>query len=287
MTGSTAETYLESTGETMDATIRPPAVAGAFYPGPKGELERALDTLLPEPGPQHELLACISPHAGYLYSGMVAGRLFAHLKIPRRVVVIGPNHTGAGAPIAVAPHEGWRTPLGDQALDMDLAERLLAAVPAAEPDSRAHWREHSIEVQLPFLMRRREDLVVLPVCLKRLSVGDCLELGSILAGIIRELGEPVGIVASSDMSHFQPADVAHTQDHLAIDAALARDPAGLYEVVHRNRISMCGVIPATVALAAANELGAKDAHLVDYATSGDVTGDASSVVGYAGVCIHR
>lgn len=271
----------------MDATIRPPAVAGAFYPGTKGELERALDTLVPEHGPQHELLACVSPHAGYLYSGMVAGRLFAHLKIPRRVIVIGPNHTGAGAHIAVAPHEVWRTPLGDQAVDTDLAERLLAAVPAAELDSRAHWREHSIEVQLPFLVRRREDVVVLPVCLKRLSVDDCLELGSILAGIIREVGEPVGIVASSDMSHFQPVDVARTQDHLAIDAALDRDPAKLHGVVHRNRISMCGVIPATVALAAANRLGAREAHLVDYATSGDVTGDTASVVGYAGVCIHR
>jgi AmmeMemoRadiSam system protein B len=271
----------------MDASIRPTAVAGTFYPGEPGELDRALAALIPKEAPRHDLLACISPHAGYLYSGAVAGRLFAHLRLPRRVVVIGPNHTGAGAHIAVAPHASWNTPFGDLPVDTELARMLIEAVPVAELDPRAHGREHSIEVQLPFLMRRRADLVVLPVCLKRLSADDCLELGAILAGIIRELDEPVGIVASSDMSHFLPADVARTQDHLAIDAALDRDPAGLYRVVHQNRISMCGVIPATVALAAANRLGAEGAHLVDYATSGDVTGDASSVVGYAGVCIHR
>ncbi len=271
----------------MEETLRQTAVAGAFYPGTRRELERQLTTLIPDEIAHHELLACISPHAGYVYSGSVAGRLFAHLGIPERVIVLGPNHTGAGARVAVAPHEDWSTPLGRLPVDTELAQRLAEVYPGAELDPRAHWREHSIEVQLPFLMRRRPDLKILPVVLKHLGLDECLEFGRVLAGLIGDLGEPVGIVASSDMSHYQPDDVARTLDHLAIDAAVERDPTQLYETVHREGITMCGVVPATVALTAANLLGAVDAHLVSYATSGDVSGDYSAVVGYAGVCIHR
>jgi AmmeMemoRadiSam system protein B len=271
----------------MDASVRPPAVAGAFYPGTRKALDEALTILVPQGDSHHELLACISPHAGYVYSGAVAGRLFSHLSIPRRVIVLGPNHTGAGARIAVAPHESWSTPFGEQLLDTEFAQRLLEAVPSAEADPRAHWREHSIEVQLPFLMHRRNDLRILPICLKHLSLNACVELGTGLARLIGEVDEPVGIVASSDMTHYRPDEVARAQDHLAIDAALERDPEKLFETVHGEGISMCGIIPATVALTAANLLGATGAHLVAYATSGEVSGDTSSVVGYAGVCIHQ
>jgi len=271
----------------MEANSRQPAVAGVFYPNQRHELESALYSLVPEHAAHHELLACISPHAGYMYSGSVAGRLFAHLTIPKRVIVLGPNHTGIGEKIAVAPHTGWDTPLGVQPVDTDFARRLVDVYPAAEFDPQAHWREHSLEVQLPFLMRRRPDLLVLPVVVMHLSLDECLEFGHVIAKLISGFDEPVGIVASSDMSHFQPDEIARTLDHLAIDAALERDPEGLYETVRDKGISMCGVIPATVALAAANDLGAVDAHLVAYATSGDVSGDFSSVVGYAGVCIHR
>lgn len=270
----------------MDADIREPAVAGVFYPKQRQEMESALYSLVPEKAAHHELLACISPHAGYLYSGSVAGELFAHLTIPERVIVLGPNHTGVGARVAVAPHRSWETPLGEQLVDRELARCLVEEFPDAEFDPRAHGREHSIEVQLPFLMRRRPDLQVLPVVVKHLGLDECLELGHVIAGLISGFDGSVGIVASSDMSHFQPDEITRTLDHLAIDAALERDPQGLYGTVHKEGISMCGVIPATVALAAANELGAVDAHLVAYATSGDVSGDYSSVVGYAGVCIH-
>lgn len=270
----------------MDQTVRSTAVAGAFYPGTRRELESQLYSLVPEEVAHHELLACIAPHAGYVYSGGVAGRLFAHLTVPRRVIILGPNHTGTGARVAVAPHEGWSTPLGEQPVDSELAQRLVDAVPTAEFDSRAHWREHSIEVQLPFLMRRRPDLEIVPVCLKHLRLEECFDLGRVIAELIAEIDEPVGIVASSDMSHYQSDEIARTLDHLAIAAAIARDPVALYETVHREGITMCGVIPAAVALTAANLLGAVGAHLVAYATSGDVSGDYSAVVGYAGVCIH-
>ena len=271
----------------MVETLRETAVAGAFYPGTRRELERQLYALIPDEIAHHELLACISPHAGFVYSGGVAGRLYAHLTIPGKVIILGPNHTGAGAKVAVAPHEDWSTPLRPQPVDTELARRLVDACPAAEFDPSAHWREHSIEVQLPFLMRRRPDLKILPVVVKHLDLDECLELGRLLADVIGEIDEPVGIVASSDMSHYQPDDVARTLDHLAIDAALERDPVLLYETVHREGITMCGVVPATVALTAANLLGSVGSHLVAYATSGDVSGDYSAVVGYAGVCIHR
>ena len=271
----------------MTASARQPAVAGAFYPIVPDELERHLDRLVAVEQERHELLACISPHAGYVYSGGVAGRLFGHLDLPRRIVVLGPNHTGIGAAVAVAPHRQWDTPLGPERVDRDLADSLLARFPAAQRDDRAHWQEHSVEVQLPFLHFRRPDLQVLPVCLAHLALEDCLRLGEALADTIVELGEPVGIVASSDMTHYEPDAAARERDRMAIDAALARNPRALYETVHREGITMCGVVPATVALEAANRLGARDAHLVAYATSGEVSGDYTAVVGYAGICIHR
>jgi AmmeMemoRadiSam system protein B len=271
----------------MCAQLRDTVVAGAFYPRVPDDLRHQLDQLVSVGEQRHELLACISPHAGYVYSGAVAGKLFGHLDLPRRVVVLGPNHTGVGAEVAVAPHHQWATPLGAETIDRNLAEALLDRFPEAALDDRAHGREHSIEVQLPFLHRRRPDVEILPVCLKHLSETECVRLGEAVADLFEELGEPAGIVASSDMTHYQPDNVARELDHKAIEAALALDPALLYKTVHREGITMCGVIPATVALVAANRLGATGAHLVAYATSGDASGDYSSVVGYAGVCIHR
>jgi hypothetical protein len=203
------------------------------------------------------------------------------------VIVLGPNHTGAGATVAVAPHRRWRTPLGDVPIDTALARKLVDQAWAATFDPRAHLREHSLEVQLPFLLARRPDLEVLPVCLSHLRLEDCLDLGRVVARLIGDQAEPVGIVASSDMSHYLADEEARRLDRLAIDAVLARDPEDLYETVHREDITMCGVVPATVALAAANELGATGAHLVAYATSGEVSGDRKAVVGYAGICVHR
>lgn len=270
----------------MPSTVREPAVAGAFYPGTAGELDRRVGELTPVSEDRHELLGCIAPHAGYVYSGGVAGTLFGHLEVPRRVIVLGPNHTGVGAVIAVAPHDAWRTPAGDRPLDEELTRKIVTEVAGAESDTEAHWREHSLEVQLPFLRVRQPELRFAAICLGRLSLEHCLEMGRSLAAIVSELGEPVGLVASSDMSHYVSEENARRLDHLAIKAALARDPAALYETVRHHGITMCGVVPATVVLEAANRLGATGAHLVAYATSGDVSGDRSSVVGYAGICVH-
>jgi AmmeMemoRadiSam system protein B len=246
-----------------------------------------LDDMIEQAPETHPLLGCIAPHAGFVYSGRVAGRLFGHLEIPRRVIVLGPNHTGGGDPVSVAPHSAWETPFGDVPVDAELAETLVQRHGGASFDTRAHWREHSIEVQLPFLKRLQPEVLVTPVCVKHLSQSDCLELADTLASIVTGIDEPVGLVASSDMTHYEPDPEARRRDQEAIDAALSVDPSRLYETVHRRRISMCGVVPATVVLAAAVKLGANAGHLVDYATSGDVSRDLTSVVGYAGICFHR
>jgi AmmeMemoRadiSam system protein B len=270
----------------MATTVREPAVAGTFYPGAADELDRQVHQLAPVADQRHQLLGCVVPHAGYVYSGSIAGAVFGHLDVPRRVIVIGPNHTGVGAAVAVAPHEAWRTPAGNQPIDDDLTQRLADTMPGAQVDSDAHWREHSLEVQLPFLRARQPDVEFAALCLGHLSLDHCLAAGSALAEMIVDLAQPVGLVASSDMSHYVSDDDARRLDHMAITAALERDPAALYETVHRHGITMCGVVPATVVLEAANQLGATGAHLVAYATSGDVSGDRSAVVGYAGICIH-
>ncbi|MFV2071433.1 MAG: AmmeMemoRadiSam system protein B [Thermoanaerobaculales bacterium] len=271
----------------MDPTVRQPAVAGTFYPGTAAGLNRQVREFISEKPEPHRLLACIAPHAGYVYSGGVAGALYGHLDVPRDVVILGPNHTGIGAPVAVAPHARWSTPSGDRKVGVELAAALVERYRAATFDADAHRGEHSIEVQLPFLSVRQPKLEFVPVCLGHMVLEECLELGRVLAEIIRDHPSDVGLVASSDMTHYRPDYEARKLDRKAIDAALELDPASLYETVHREGISMCGVVPATVALAAANELGAVAAHLVAYATSGDINNDRSAVVGYAGICIHR
>jgi AmmeMemoRadiSam system protein B len=270
----------------MESTLRDPAVAGAFYPGSALALENELRKLVVVAEDRHELLACIAPHAGYIYSGGVAGELYGHLDLPSRVIVIGPNHTGVGARIAIAPHDRWRLPFGEHPLDVELAHLIAEKVPGASLDENAHWREHSLEVQIPFLLARRPDLRFVPICLSHLSLEESLEFGQMLAQLIEDLGDEVGLVASSDMSHYLEDSHARALDRMAIDAALVRDPTSLYETVHREGITMCGVVPGAVVIEAANRLGAAGAHLVAYATSGDVSGDRSAVVGYAGICIH-
>jgi len=271
----------------METRVRQPAVAGMFYPGTEAALRSQLTALIvPDPAP-HACLGCIAPHAGYVYSGPVAGRLYGHVELPRRVVVLGPNHTGAGAPVSVAPEDAWWTPLGEVPVDGTLRRELLARLGGVTAEPAAHRREHSLEVQLPFILARRPDAVVLPVTLMHLELEDAVVLGEALASAIETAGEPVAIVASSDMTHYEPDAVARERDRLAIEAALTLDPRVLYETVHRHGITMCGVVPATVMLAAVRRLGASSAHLVEYMTSGDTSGDRSSVVGYAGICVPR
>lgn len=261
---------------------REPAVAGRFYTDDPGALRRELDRFLSAPGEKVRARGVVAPHAGYVYSGGIAGKLYARVEVPRRVVVLGPNHTGMGVPAALWPDGAWRLPTGAVPIDPALTA-ALAGSPPVEHDPEAHLAEHSLEVQVPFLSRAQPDLAIAALCLGHLTFADCEAVGRSVARAAAGAGALV--VASSDMSHYVPAAVARERDHRAIERILALDPRGLYDVVHRERISMCGIIPATVMLVAALELGATRAELVAYGNSGDVSGDTREVVGYAGVLV--
>jgi AmmeMemoRadiSam system protein B len=259
------------------------AVAGQFYPGTPSGLSRAVGELTREVEGKEPAIGVVSPHAGYVYSGGVAGELFSSIRIPSISVVFCPNHTGLGEEAAIMSRGAWRMPWGDVPVDEELADRLKEAAPILREDSAAHAREHSLEVQLPFLRRFRAEFRFVPVALGRLSLEECRDLGEAVAKVVGDEEERPLLVASSDMSHYVPDAVARKKDRMAIDRMLALDPEGLYRTVRSERISMCGVIPATVVLFAAGALGATSARLVRYATSGEVSRDFDQVVGYAGL----
>lgn len=267
-------------------TLREPAVAGRFYPASPAALRGDLESYLSPQSEPMRAIGCIVPHAGYIYSGAVAGAVFARLEIPLRCIVLCPNHTGMGHPLAIMKEGGWRTPLGTLAIDTELAERLLRAFPALVEDSAAHRAEHAIEVELPFLQMRKPDLQFVPIAVGTSRLLLLGQLGEAIASVIQELGQEVLIIASSDMNHYEDDATTRVKDAKAIDKILAMNPTGLHETVMNESISMCGFGPAVAMLTAAKRLGASKAELVQYATSGDVSGDREMVVGYAGVIVR-
>lgn len=274
----------------MTATIlRHSAVAGRFYPDDPGDLRAQAQGYLSQASPIHKPLlraiGCIAPHAGYMYSGHVAGAVFARLEIPQRCIVMCPNHTGMGRPLAVMSEGAWETPLGEVAIDGELAAALKLRFPALQEDAAAHRAEHATEVELPFLQLRQPKLRFVPIALGTRQFEALEQLGQALADVIKAQPDPVLIVASSDMNHYESDALTRVKDHRAIERILTLDPRGLFEVVTQQDISMCGLGPAVTMLVAARQLGAKSAELVKYATSGDISGDRDQVVGYAGVVV--
>jgi AmmeMemoRadiSam system protein B len=265
--------------------IREAAVAGQFYPASPRELLREVEGFLGSGGAKARALGVIAPHAGYVYSGAVAGAVFAHIEVPRRVIVLCPNHTGMGEPLAIMSTGCFRTPLGDVEIDTALADALKAAFPLLREDVAAQVREHAVEVQLPFLQAARKDVKFVPVTVGTGQFEVLTALGFVMAKVIAECGEPVLIVASSDMNHYEADDETRIKDALAIEQVLSLQPKGLFQTVHGQNISMCGVGPAVAMLTAALKLGATKAELVKYATSGNVSGDRKRVVGYAGITV--
>lgn len=269
-------------------TIRQPAVAGRFYPATAGALGDEVARLLAANGCEtaSRRAACVMvPHAGYIYSGAVAAKVFAAVTVPETVVILCPNHTGRGARIAIAPAGAFAVPGAELAIDDELASAIAARVAGAARDSAAHAHEHAIEVQLPFIAARRADVRIVPIVLGGLSADRAIELGAHIHQAAASLGREVLLVASSDMSHFLPDERARVVDHQALAPLLAFDPRALYRTVVDHDISMCGFIPATAMLGYAAAAGAGAPELTGYATSGDVSGDRSRVVGYAGVIV--
>ena len=265
--------------------IRQPAVAGYFYPDDKETLEREISSMLPE-SKKHEAIAIVVPHAGYLYSGAVAGEVYASLDLPDSFIILCPNHTGNGSDFDLYPEGEWVTPLGSAQVDSELVQQLLERFPQAKKDGRAHVREHSLEVQLPFLQYLKGQIRFLPLCIRQYRYEYLEQLGHALSDIIRSSNRKILLIASSDMTHYESQESAKKKDQLAITEMTQMNPRGLYDTVHENNITMCGYLPTTVAMTTAKDLGATRGTLVKYATSGDVTKDYASVVGYAGLRFH-
>ncbi len=265
--------------------IRPPAVAGSFYPGEARSLWRLVDDLLggvdgrPEPWP-----AVLVPHAGLQFSGRVAAAVFRRVRIPDTVIILAPAHTRAGMEWAVAPHETWALPGAAVASDPDLASQLAAAIPDLYLDARAHEKEHSIEVQLPFLARLAPSARVVGITLGAATLDQCRRFAGGLAEVLGRRAERPLLVISSDLNHYASDAENRRLDAMALAALERLDPAEAYDTIARHKISMCGLLPAVVVLETLRQLGTlRTSQRVAYATSAEASGDPTRVVGYAGM----
>jgi len=272
------------------ASIRQPAVAGRFYPASaerlREEVERYLAAPVAQsPEPKIRALGCVVPHAGYMYSGHVAGAVYRRLDPPKQFIVLCPNHTGMGEPLAIMSEGAWSTPLGEAVIDQELAAMLKQRMPLLSEDDEAHRTEHALEVQLPFLQVLTPGFEFVPITVGTGNFEVLSALGIAIGNTLAEQNKRVLVIASSDMNHYESDSVTRVKDRRAIDQLLALDPRGLYDVVRDGHISMCGYGPAVVMLTACSKLGATQAELIRYATSGDVSGDKDMVVGYAGIAV--
>jgi MEMO1 family protein len=265
--------------------LREPAVAGRFYPSDPQTLRRDLQSYLSPATERKAAIACMVPHAGYMYSGAVAGAVFSKIVIPARCIILCPNHTGRGHPLSLMKEGRWRTPLGELTIDQPLAEELLREFPALTDDSDAHRFEHAIEVELPFLQMTRPEITFVPIAVGTSQLVLLQELGEAIARVTQSVAGNTLIIASSDMNHYEDDETTRVKDRKAITRILELDAAGLHQTVMNESISMCGFGPAVAMLTAARRLGAARADLVQYATSADVSGDRETVVGYAGILV--
>jgi len=264
---------------------RQPVVAGQFYPDNPARLHDELVRLLRVSEVRRKVIGIVAPHAGYMYSGPIAGHIYGQIHIPDTVLIIGPNHHGVGEEAALFPEGEWLTPLGPVCLNSRLNALICKHAPTVSLDSVAHRFEHSLEVQVPFLQFLKPDVTIATLCIGTEDFNRLHAIGSGIAAAISEYGQDVLIVASSDMTHYESAASARIKDNLALSRVLAFDPEGLLRICRKEHITMCGVAPVAVMLVAAGVLGATVAEVTAYGTSGDVTGDNSQVVAYAAITV--
>lgn len=270
--------------------IRSPAVAGQFYSASKDDLEREISALIGRRRAEkkEDAIGVISPHAGYIYSGPVAAATLASINPKSNYIIMGPNHTGLGSQFSVSTSDSWGTPLGEVKINKDIVQKVLKNCDLISQDELSHTHEHSIEVQLPFLQSLQDNFLFAPIVISLADIDAYKKIGASLAKAIRDLKieKDTAIIASSDMTHYEPQDTARTQDFKAIEAILNLDEDALVERVETQGISMCGFAPTAIMIAASKSLGARSGRLIKYQTSGDVSGDYSSVVGYAGIIVN-
>ena len=269
--------------------IRPPAVAGTFYEGSRDRLRQQVAFCFRESPVQEakeRFIGAVVPHAALLYSGHVAASFYAVAELPKRLIILCPNHTGLGHFAALNREGTWQTPFGEARIDTGLADALMKKCELFADDALAHAREHSLEVQLPFLQQLLgNDFTFVPICLGAPRYDYCEQIGHALADVITAQDEPVGMLASSDLNHYEDQKTTLVKDALAIEQVLALNPRELWRVVNELDVSMCGIVPTTTMLIAARALGASRARLMKHATSGDINHDFGHVVGYASIIV--
>lgn len=263
--------------------VREPAVAGTFYPSSPAALRDFFAKEMPDVKKKISAKAIVVPHAGYTYSGDTAAKVFSNVEITGTVILMGPNHTGEGVPFSVDRGSVWRTPLGEVQVDNDLADQIIASSPHFESDNISHRKEHSLEVEIPFLQHLKPDVQIVPITVGTDLIRAARSVADGLAKVLK--GKNVMIIASTDLNHYEPQIISEQKDKAAIEAILELNAELLHERVRDDHISMCGYIPTYIMLRAVKQLGAKTATLIDYHTSGAVSGDFSQVVGYAGIII--
>lgn len=267
--------------------IRQPAVAGQFYPSRPEQIKKLISGFDIKPKKEKEkAIACILPHAGYVYSGKVAAEVLSSIEVAPTCIILGPNHTGFGTGASIMPEGEWITPFSSVKIDSELAGLLMKNSKYLETDETAHAYEHSIEVELPLIQAiSRPEFTFVPIILAYADKLVYKDISNSIAAAVRACHRDVTIIASSDMTHYESQKSANEKDRAAIEAILKLDADGLLNKIDELGISMCGYMPAVVAILSAKLLGAHAGRLVAYQTSGDVTGDYSSVVGYAGIVI--
>jgi len=264
---------------------RRPAVAGRFYSGSAPALRDEVESFMHPSITKVSAKAIVAPHAGYIFSGGVAGLVYSTIEPPDTFVLMGPNHTGLGHAVSVMSEGKWDVPGATLDIDSELAESIIKRSPICTRDEEAHKYEHSLEVQLPFIVHVNPKARIVPITIMQASLDELMELGRAVAAAVKGVKSPVVIASSTDMSHFLDEDETRRRDKHALDKISALDPEGLYKVVRAKDISMCGFMPTVVALSAAIALGATEARLLRYTTSAEASGDFDRVVGYAGYVI--
>lgn len=279
--------------------IRRPYRAGSFYAATKSLLTKQIEECFLHRFGPHQLprsravegkktMALISPHAGYMYSGPIAAQGYYHVTHepkPDTIIIVGPNHTGFGSGASIMIEGKWQTPLGEVQINSTLAHAIQSHSQYLDIDENAHTYEHSIEVQLPFLQYVYDSFSLVPICMMMQDLEVSQDIGTAIS--TAATGANILIIASTDFSHYEPQNIANTKDRLAIDAILRLDEAGLQSVVETQGISMCGYGPVSVSIVAAKKLGAVTSILLQYKTSGDITGNPSQVVGYASIALTK
>ncbi len=264
---------------------RMPAVAGQFYKGEGTALKNEVERLILEVGEKERIIGAVCPHAGFMYSGHVAGAVYAKIELHDTIMLIGPNHTGLGTQFSIFTEGEWLIPTHSFRIDSNIAKKLLESQSMFREDRSAHVYEHSLEVQLPFIAHFSRNVEIVPITVMMATIDECKKAGESIAEVIKESGKDVTIVASTDMSHYVSDSEAKKKDSLAINEILSLNPEGLYNIVKKENISMCGYLPTTIMLYAVLSLGASKAELVKYSTSAETSGDYNHVVGYAGIIV--